>query len=85
MSGLFGETRTRVGFRHALITPDGHVPSVLPGFSRTTAFYHISPALGANLTQVTLRFAAGGGGEFAGDAWETALYVVRGPACRAGR
>lgn len=78
MSGIFGETRTRVSLRHALITPDGHVPSALPGFSGATPFFHITPAMGADLTQVMIRFAAGGSAEFPADETETLLYVHAG-------
>jgi hypothetical protein len=28
---VFGNTQTSMGARHALIAPDGHVSSVLPG------------------------------------------------------
>jgi (S)-ureidoglycine aminohydrolase len=78
MNGLFGATRTKVGHRHALITPDGHVPSVLPGFVNTAAFWHITPAMGANMCQLALHFQAGGGGTFPADDREAALYVERG-------
>jgi (S)-ureidoglycine aminohydrolase len=85
MSGIFGETRTRVSLRHALITPDGHVPSALPGFQGATPFFHITPAMGANLTQVMIRFVAGGAARFPADTQETILYVSTGAcAVRAG-
>jgi (S)-ureidoglycine aminohydrolase len=78
MSGIFGETRTRVSFRHALITPDGHVPSALPDFQGATPFFHITPAMGANLTQMMIRFAAGGAARFPADEQETVLYLSKG-------
>jgi (S)-ureidoglycine aminohydrolase len=78
MSGLFGATRTKVSFRHALITPDGHVPSALPGFKGATPFFHITPAMGANLTQVMIRFTAGGSAVLPADGVETVLYVHAG-------
>jgi (S)-ureidoglycine aminohydrolase len=68
---LFGHTRTYVGPRHALITPDGHVASALPGVSGVRAVYHISPAMGAKFSQATLTFEAGG--KFA---WEP-LYSIQ--------
>lgn len=74
----FGETRTRIGSRHALIAPDGLVPGVLPGISGAAANVIISPAMGANLTQLLLTFAAGGRAEFAEPGIETCLYVMNG-------
>lgn len=59
-SPLFGHTRTHIGARHALITPDGHVPSTMPGAEGVRIFYHISPAMGAAFAQSTLQFDAGG-------------------------
>lgn len=60
MTELFGVTRTRVAARHALITPDGHVVSVLPGAEGVRVFFHITRGMGANLTQAGLEFDAGG-------------------------
>jgi len=48
---LFGQTRTSIQARHALITPDGFVPSVLPGWESALVHMVISPALGARLNQ----------------------------------
>lgn len=78
MSPLFGATRTRVTRRHALITEDGHVPSVLPGFQKATPYFLISPAMGAGLTQLLIRFDANGRAVFGVDETETALYVQSG-------
>jgi (S)-ureidoglycine aminohydrolase len=57
---LFGHTRAHVAVRHALITPDNHVPSSLPGFDRAAAAVLINPALGAGLAQVLVTFEARG-------------------------
>lgn len=81
MSVLFGETRTRVASRHALIAEDGHVPSALPGFQNATPYILISPALGAGLTQIKIRFAARGSAALPADALETVLFVESG-SCR---
>jgi (S)-ureidoglycine aminohydrolase len=35
---IFGQTRTTVAHRHALIAPDGHVPSTFPGWKNATTF-----------------------------------------------
>lgn len=57
---LFGSTRTVVGVRHALITPDGHVASALPDAKGVRIVYHITPAMGADFAQATLEFEMGG-------------------------
>ncbi len=75
---IFGETRTRVAPRHALIAPDGHVPSILPGISGALTNVIISPAMGAALTQLLLTFDADGRAEFAEEDIETCAYVMEG-------
>lgn len=75
---VFGETRTRIGPRHALIAPDGHVPSVLPGISGAVTNVILSPAMGANLTQLLLTFEAGGAARFASPGVESCAYVMDG-------
>ncbi len=76
---LFGNTRTVVRARHALIAPDGHVPSALPGWSSATATVLISPAMGADLSQLLGRIDADGGvAVFLGDDCQHALYVTEG-------
>ncbi len=74
----FGETRTRVGLRHALIAPDGLVPSVVPGIVGAVVNVVISPAMGAGLTQLLVTFESGGRGEFDSEEVESALYVMEG-------
>jgi (S)-ureidoglycine aminohydrolase len=78
MSALFGETRTRVTASHALIAADSHVPSALPDFENATPFFLISPAMGAGLTQLLIRFTARGKARFSADWMETVLYVHAG-------
>ncbi|MEX1119664.1 MAG: (S)-ureidoglycine aminohydrolase [Terrimicrobiaceae bacterium] len=48
---LFGHTRTHRGLNHAIITPDGFVPSFWPGANGATVYFHITPALGAGFVQ----------------------------------
>jgi (S)-ureidoglycine aminohydrolase len=74
----FGETRTRVANRHALIAPDGHVPSVLPGISGAVVNVIISPAMGANLTQLLITFEEDGHAELAAEDIETCAYIMEG-------
>lgn len=74
---LFGQTRTTVSARHALIAPDGHVPSEFPGWEGVVTNVLISPAMGAGLTQLLLSFDESGGGkaDFPADPHEHALYL----------
>jgi len=46
MTPLFGQTRTRVEWNHALIAPDGHVTSPLSGWENCEGVVLISPVLG---------------------------------------
>ena len=57
---VFGDSRTHIARRHALIAPDGHVPSSLPGVDRATTVVLISRELGARFTQVLLTFETDG-------------------------
>ena len=43
----FGQTRTRIAHRHALIAPDGHVQSRVPGISGAAVIVLINEAMGA--------------------------------------
>src|SRR5580693_8010344 len=56
MPELFGHTRAHVGARHAIITPNNHVGSSLPGVAGATAVVLVSPAMGANVTQTLQTF-----------------------------
>jgi len=76
---LFGTTRTRVAARHALIAEDGYVPSVFPGWKGATGFVHISPAMGARVTQLTVVFDEDGGQAlFPAGEHEHVIYVESG-------
>lgn len=77
---IFGTTRTFVGRRHALVSPDGHVPSSFPGWEGATAFVMLSPGMGANLTQLLITFddTDGGQANFNQDGYEHAIYIETG-------
>lgn len=83
MEKVFGETRTVVAARHALLAEDGHVPSALPGFDGVVPFFLISSQMGAGFAQILLRFSAGGRGGFSADDVESFLYVQSG-SCTVG-
>ena len=80
MNYPFGQTRTRVAARHALIAPDGQVKSNLPGVTGAASVVLINPAMGANFTQTLLTFEADGRLDVPGDGLETAGYVETGGA-----
>ncbi len=73
-----GMTRTRVTERYALIAPDGHVPSTISGFEGALVNTLISPAMGANLTQLMVTFGEEGGITFESEDVETFIYVMEG-------
>ena len=75
-----GLTRNVLRRNYALITPDGHVPSVLPGWSRGTAFVILSAAMGAHLTQILINLEDGGTGQGDTEAEEYFFYLIAGQA-----
>ncbi len=55
MSNRPGLTRTVVKRNYALITPDGHVPGVLPGWKNAVVIIHIAPVMGGpRFTQLAI-------------------------------
>src|SRR5688572_4689112 len=80
MNFPFGQTRTRVSPRHALIGPDGHVQSNVPGISGAAAVILINEAMGAKFAQLLVTFSAGGRAEWAANDLETAGYIETGGA-----
>jgi (S)-ureidoglycine aminohydrolase len=75
---LFGQTRDTVKARYALRTPDGFVPSCLPGWRDCTAIVQISPALGARLRQFEITLLKNGQGRGQTGVNEMAVYVLEG-------
>jgi (S)-ureidoglycine aminohydrolase len=74
----YGQTRTRVAARHALIAPDGHVKSCVPGITGAATVIVINPAMGARFAQVLVTFEAGGRAELPGNDVETAGFFETG-------
>jgi (S)-ureidoglycine aminohydrolase len=79
-SSAFGVTRSHVGARHALIGPDGHVASSLPGVEKATTIVLISPGMGARFSQLLLTFTAGGQAAFPANGTEAFAYILSGSA-----
>jgi (S)-ureidoglycine aminohydrolase len=56
---VFGSTRSSIGRNHALIAPDSHVQSPLPGWGGAKGILLITPAMGARFTQYLALLDAG--------------------------
>ncbi len=79
MNDLFGFTRTVIKSRYALITPDGFVPSQLPGWKNTVCVVNISPALnGPRFTQLHLTLDKDGAGEGNTGVHQYVIFVIEG-------
>jgi len=78
MNELFGSTRTVVAARYALLTPDGFVPSNLPGWQACRVVVNISPAMGAKFGQWEVTFGPRGTGAGTTGAFEYFFYVLAG-------
>ena len=76
----FGQTRTRVAARHALIAPDGHVKSSVPRIGGATVVILINEAMGARFAQLLVTFEAGGAAGIPASEVETAGYFETGGA-----
>ncbi len=80
MPELFGHTRAHVGTRHALITPDNHVNSSVPGITGATTVVLVSPAMGARVVQTQITFQQGGSAHVAASDLQTFGFVMGGGA-----
>ena len=78
MNFRIGLTRNILRRNYALLTPDGYVPSVLPGWTKCTPYVLISPALGARLVQMVIDLEKGGRGLGVTDSDEFVLHVLTG-------
>lgn len=80
MNPPFGQTRTRIAPRHALIAPDGHVRSNVPGITGAAVVILINEAMGAKFAQMLVTFETGGHLEFGASEIETCGYLESGGA-----
>jgi (S)-ureidoglycine aminohydrolase len=79
MSDLFGCTRTVVKRNYALITPDGFVPSVLPGWKKAVVIINIAPVMnGPRFTQIQFTLDENSSGTGNTAALEHFYYVLAG-------
>jgi (S)-ureidoglycine aminohydrolase len=80
MNFPFGQTRTRIAARHALIASDGHVRSRVPGITGATTIIVINGAMGAQFAQLLVTFDVDGRAIFAANEIETCGFVETGGA-----
>lgn len=80
MSTPYGQTRTKITARHALIAPDGHVKSNVPGITGAAAVVLINPAMGARFAQLLVTFESGGHAAMPENEIETVAYFETGGA-----
>lgn len=74
-----GFTRTVIERNYSLITPDGFVPSVLPGWKNCVVFIHIAPVMnGPRFAQLTITLKENSTGEGDTGALEHFYYVQTG-------
>ena len=78
MNPKLGLTRNVLKRNYALITPDGHVASVLPGWTNCTPYVLISAALGAGLSQYLIAMDAKSAAMGDTEDSEWFLYVIAG-------
>lgn len=78
MSHPLGSSRNVVTDRYALFTPDGLVPSIIPGWSDATCHILISQALGARFTQTLVSLEPKGGGIGSTGITSILCYVLSG-------
>jgi (S)-ureidoglycine aminohydrolase len=75
-----GLTRNVLRGNYALITRDGYVASVLPGWTNCVSYVLISEAMGAGLVQLLIDMEKGGRGLCQTGSKEWFIYVVTGRA-----
>ena len=80
MNPKLGLTRSVIKSNYALIAPDSHVASVLPGWTDCTPHVLISAALGAGLSQYLISMDAKSAGIGDTEDCEWFLYVIAGKA-----
>jgi (S)-ureidoglycine aminohydrolase len=80
MTPLFGQTRTCIARRHALIAPDGHVKSEVPGIHGAATIVLINAGMGAGFAQLLVTFESGGGATMPASDVETVGYFETGGA-----
>jgi len=78
MSQPYGNTRTCVAARHALLAPDGHVKSNVPGITGAATIVLINEAMGAKFAQLLVTFESRGRAAAPANGVETVGYFETG-------
>lgn len=78
MNAKLGLTRNVIRPTYALITPDGYVPSALPGWTKAAVYVLLSATLGARFVQIFAELEKGGRGRGEAESDELFFYVVAG-------
>ena len=78
MSTPSAHTRTAIHRRHALIAPEGYVPSQLPGWKECQSFVLTSAAMGARFTQMIIDLSPKGQGSGLTHDRQLFFYVLEG-------
>ncbi len=71
-----GQTRSSQQSNHLLITADTFVRNTLPGMKKCSAVVHAGPAIGAQFTEYTAEFEAGG--ELGSTPAQRFIFVIEG-------
>jgi (S)-ureidoglycine aminohydrolase len=80
-----GQTRSVLRRDHALISPDGHVPSPLPSWNGASGIVLISPAIGAKLAQTLVNLEVGAVHFAPAAGIEAVFYVLEGELATEGQ
>ena len=80
MSAPYGHSRTCIAARYALLAPDGHVKSTVPGITGAASVILINEAMGAKFAQLLVTFEKTGRATFRQADIETFGYVMSGEA-----
>lgn len=73
-----GETRSSIGARHALICPDSHERTTLPGWPGSSIIIVIAPQMGAKFTEYFVDIAAGASGRQPAQGIARFFFVLEG-------
>ena len=71
-------SRSAIQRNHALITPESHVQSPLPGWEKSKAIILIAPPMGARFVQYIAVMEAGGAGALTATVLSRFLFVLEG-------
>ena len=80
MRQSLGETGSSIGERHALICPDSHERTTLPGWLGSSIIVLISPQMGAKFIEYFVDVAPGASSQAPAEGIERFFFVLEGEA-----